>query len=469
MKNISFLRDLKIKENFGNNNHFYLLLVCLIGLYLIELFVFWPGVIRPDSLMQLQQAQTGVFSDHHPPIMALYWGLLNCIYPGPGLLFLTHLSLLFGAALLFATSFKNSRWCYFFLCILIWPQISFYSSFVLKDVGFTFSFLFSSSILTFYAIHKKKLPIIWAVFIGVLLFYGTAVKFQAAFILPCLTLWLAYSLNNYRFSFKVFLQGALLFCLLFSSVQFFNNSMTQKKDYSWQLVKLYDLAGISLQKNEDLFPEFVKNKPLFSMEALTKKFNSERVDELVFDPNPLLIKGKTDEQRDALWNAWFEAIQKYPGAYFSHRWALFQNLIQKSPIKSLSETLSHQEFIPGHVKDILLLCDLYGLITFFKAITSFASYFPLMILYFSLGLVCMRRDPYAIPLVFLNGMGLTLLGTLFVFSMASDVRYIYLTMCCFHFSHPFFFKTLKNFVEKDLALAIRPTFYKLSERLKELH
>jgi hypothetical protein len=159
MQNLFFLRNFKIKENFGNNNQFCLLLVCLIGLYLVELFVFWPGVIRPDSLMQLQQAQTGVFSDHHPPMIVLYWGLLNCVYPGPGLMFLTHLSLLFGAALLFATSFRNSPWCCFFLFILIWPQVSFYSSFILKDVGFTFSFLFSSSILTFYATHKNKLPI----------------------------------------------------------------------------------------------------------------------------------------------------------------------------------------------------------------------------------------------------------------------------------------------------------------------
>src|SRR5207253_5889655 len=85
------------------NNPFYFFLFCCALLYFFELFLFWPGVIRPDSLAQLQQAQTGIFSDHHPPVMALYWGVLNFIWPGPGLLFLTHLSLLFGAAVCFAS------------------------------------------------------------------------------------------------------------------------------------------------------------------------------------------------------------------------------------------------------------------------------------------------------------------------------------------------------------------------------
>ncbi len=449
MNNLSFLTHLKTNGPLGSKDQFHVFLIFFIAIYVVELFVFWPGVIRPDSLTQLQQAQTGVFSDHHPPIMALYWGFLNSIYPGPGLMFLTHMSLLFGATLLFASFFKDSRWCWFYLFIPIWPQISFYSSFVLKDVGFTFSFLFVCSILTFYSLHQKKLPIRLALPICGLLFYGTAVKFQAAFVLPCLSLWLAYSLNAYRFSFTVLFQSLLFFCLLLGSVQFFNHHMTHKKDHSWQFVKLYDLAGISLKKNEDLFPDFVKNKPFFSMTALARKFNSQRVDELVFDAEPLLIKGKTEQQRNSLWYTWLEAIQNYPGSYFLHRWELFQHLLRKSPIKSMSEIASHQEFIPSLIRDILLRCEAHGLTVFFKTITSFGFYLPFMMLYLVLGLVCIKRDPYAIPLVFLNSTGLTLLLVLFVFSMASDVRYIYLTMCCFHFSHPFFFKTFKNFIEKD--------------------
>ncbi len=444
MKSLSFLRNLGRFKSLGNRNQVTPFIFCLVALYLIELFIFWPGIIRPDSLLQLQQAHTGIFSDHHPPIMGFYWYFLSFIYPGPGLLFLTHLTLLFGAALIFAFAFQDSRLSWFYLIILIWPQIVSYSAFVLKDIGFTFTFLFVASILSFYSLQRKKLPIMLVFIICILLFYGTAVKFQAAFILPFMSLWLAYCLNSYHVSLKVFFNGMVLFCLLFSSVQLFNHCMTQKKDYSWQLVKLYYLAGISLREDKEIFPDFVKNEPFYSMEALAKTYNTQRVDELVFDTNPLLIKGRTHEQRNALWYMWFQTVQKYPESYLSHRWAIFQNLIHKSPIKSISEIASHQEFIPALIKDILLVYDSYGLTAFLKAITTFKFYLPLMLLYLVLGFVCIRRDPYAIPLVFLNLMGLTLLGVLFVFSMASDVRYIYLTMCCFHFSHPFFFKVFKG-------------------------
>jgi hypothetical protein len=63
-------------------------------------FAYYPGLVVSDSSDQFHQAQTFVFSDWHPAIMAFIWSLTNRIIPGPEGFFLLELALYWGGFLL---------------------------------------------------------------------------------------------------------------------------------------------------------------------------------------------------------------------------------------------------------------------------------------------------------------------------------------------------------------------------------
>ena len=428
-----------------NNKTIYGWMAVMTLVFLVEALTWWPGILRSDSLTQFSQAQTGFLSDHHPPIMAFLWHYLNFIYPGSGSLLIFNLCLFCGSIFVFGCCVPNV-WKLFFVGIPFFPPVFSYSGFILKDVGFTFSYLLIISILTFYTVQQKKIG--WGVIslIIPILFYGTAVKYQAVFLLPFITLWMGVSIEAYQWSRKALFYGLGGAGFMFALTACFN-SYTAQKDYAWQYVKLYDLAAISLITHQDLLPDFTK-KPNFSMEKLSKDFNSFRVDELVFESDSILAKGKTEEERTALWHTWFHEVTHYPQAYLSHRWLLMKNLLSLSPIKPFNQIKSHTENVSPFIKKILMELENIGLIKFAQKATSLYPYIPLMIFYIFVGLFFNFRkySVYAFPLAMSNIIGLALVGVLFIFSMAAEARYVYLSVCCLHLSHLFAFLCFRDFL-----------------------
>ena len=67
-----------------------------------------PGIYSPDSLGQLLEAQRGVYSDGHPPLMAGLWSLLLRVSGTAASLYWLHLGLLSSAFGLFALAFRRS-------------------------------------------------------------------------------------------------------------------------------------------------------------------------------------------------------------------------------------------------------------------------------------------------------------------------------------------------------------------------
>jgi len=368
---------------------------------------------------------------------------------------LTHLGLLFSAAFWLSRCFKGmGRW--FFIGVLFFPPIFSHSGFIVKDVSFTLSYLFCISLLTFYTIQKKPLTISALISIFLILFYGTAVKYQAIFLLPLLSFWIAYCMNPLSTCLKIFIKGMGIWGFLWGAIILFNAWAVPQKDHAWQYVKLYDLAAISLETGEDLIPAYSKSLH-FSKEALTINFNPVRVDELVFPQNALLVKGKNDEERNHLWHTWFDSVLKHPKAYLKHRYRLSKNLLTLSPIKSFHKIQSNQEAVSGPIKKMLYLLEDLGIMEFLQLITSFYIYIPCVFLYMGLGWFAYRRTrtPYGISLFMMNSLALCPILVLFVFSMASDApRYLYISACCFHLSHPFMLMCWKS-LRKSNTLRVK--------------
>ncbi len=403
----------------------------LITLGLVHGSLLWPGILTPDSESQYAQALSGIFNNHHPPLMSFLWRYLDKLYPGPGLLLICHLSLLYGAVYYLIQSLSPFRGKILFLFVPWIPQVLVFSGMIWKDVGFAFSFLWVGSLLAYLTL--KKIPPLkrHVFFILLILFYGTSIKFQAKYCAPIFLAWLAYCLLNYRFRNKTFFPVCLLifipFYTLLGSVDRLLVPETQQT-HSWQYVKIYDLAAISVALNTPLFPSFVKSDH-FSLEALKKSFNTQRVDDLAFGPDPVLRIGRSEAERTVLWDYWFKTITEHPIYYLKHRFSILSyGLIcipaQSEVTKLLETTAPHQ-----------LLYELLKTTCF--VLLSHALTVILATLYCLLAWVTRRMTPAAIPLFCFNSTGLMMVLVLLFFSMAGSPRYTYITVCMTHASHLF--------------------------------
>jgi hypothetical protein len=349
---------------------------------------------------------------------------------------LTHLMLYWGAIYNFIKAFERqtssdkTRYIYLFVALI--PQLLIFHPFILKDIGFAHSYFLVISQLTYYTLQGKK-PSYMALFgTFAVLFYGTAVKFQAVFVLPVVSFWIG-SLFHKDIK-KVIVFGGLIFTVFYLVVSVFNR-YTSSPTHSWQYVKLYDLAGISLSEKKPIFPTFVKNDSGFSMERLKKAYHHKRVDELTFIPSPVLVKAKTNEELGELWLCWFYAVLEYPVSYLTHRFHIFWEQINCSFIKSSIEIQSQKEHISPKLLFVASFLEKWHLLHLAKLLTTFSFFLPFQIVYFLCGFYN-RRIPVGKTIFFMNGAGLLLILSVFFFSMAAEARYIYLTIGCFHFSHP---------------------------------
>jgi hypothetical protein len=428
---------------------------CLLAiLFITNLALFWPGQMTGDSHFQYEQAQTNSYTDWHPPIMAAWWRVLDKIYPGPGLLFVFHLILLYAATLLFMASVPSShRW--FMLMLPLMPPIPLYSSMIWKDVGFALAYLFAAALLMYLCMQRKKITYMHAIFLALALFYGTAAKFQAQYIVPIFIFGIATCLTNFRITKKTWLYTLAFSAILYFSLNLFNNYFVPEecKTHAWQQVKLYDLAGISLAHHGMLFPDFVKNNPFFSEQAVRERFNYERVDDLTgFDKSPLR-GGITEQERQELYRYWCTTVMTYPLDYLRHRAIIWFHLITHVPLERLDQLdfssyqglgwfcdlqknaqQDHQIFQLGNLKNLICIAALKFL-KLARYLFCMLLWLPLLIFYFLLSIKNFGKNSAALPLFVMTGLGLGLLGVLFFMSMATNYRYIYCAFCMLHASH----------------------------------
>jgi hypothetical protein len=97
-----------------------------------------PGHLSYDSVVQLLEGRTGVYSTWHPPVMSWLLGLGDAILPGTGLFVAFDVALVFGALLSLLRLGLKATWAaaaVAALCVFS-PQFLIYQGIVWKDVLF---------------------------------------------------------------------------------------------------------------------------------------------------------------------------------------------------------------------------------------------------------------------------------------------------------------------------------------------
>lgn len=417
-------------------------------LFIINLIGLWPGQMTGDSQTQYKGCLAGDYGYHHPPIMGVVWRQLHRIMPGSGLMFLFHLLMLYLAAGVLFTLFYPSRISFLYLFLPLFPHIALYSSLIWKDVGLGLSYLLAGSLLSYCAL-KKWGNWYWYSVIIAALFYGSLVKFQARYVAPLLIAWFVGILFKNRFLTQNYWITFFGCCLLLYSAQYSFNRFwigEVKENHTWQHVKLYDLAGMSVLLDKELFPDFVKQHKRYSWQEVKNRLNYTRVDDLVGLDNPPLDMGKNDEERQQLLQYWIDAIQQYPLLYLKHRFTLWWTMMNNYPLQQLAALdlneygglswLSYYPTIKYYLITILsVLC----------ALLSFKFFLPLLLFYFLLSLLSWYKTDYALPLFFFSAIAISFLGVLFITCMTSTTRYIYLVYCMFHACHGFAYKIIRGY------------------------
>lgn len=420
-------------------------------------FLFWPGYMSSDSIVQFSAGLAGQYSDHHPPMMSFMWRLLGIISSEPYPYLLFHLSLLLCAIIIFQ-SLTSSVWL---RCVIagipLMPSIAAYSGALWKDVGIAYSFLLAGAILARAHVRSVKPSILQTLAILLLLMYEVGVKYQGQFVLPVMGLWLGITLTHSGFRLKSWMMGAGATLIVLWAVLSFNQTLVPqaRKQHSWQVVKLYDLAGISLRVGQDWFPAFVTVHDGFSLDRVRGIYSPRRVDELIQDwyasaPIPL---GQTEEERTAVWDAWVKAVCHNPGAYLAHRFSVWKYMISQSPLKPV-EQLESFDTIPKRIQVFLKRGGGHAIFTLMRVLSQFSVMLPVLLFYVIWGACLYRRqNVYGFVLLMMNLAALALLSCLFIFSMAADLRYIYLSSCFVGFSHPIAFMALREAQRKRKILS----------------
>ena len=415
--------------------HFAIFLVLLCWCILF----FFPGGMSWDSMRQLEEARAGVFSDAHPPTMAVLWRYLDMLTPGPfGMLLLHCLWLLGGLTAIFYLTGQRRPWSNIVLIavVALWPATFFMIGIVWKDVAMASAYLLS--IALFLSYEKTEERALRALLLGlclVALFYGMSTRHNAAAAVMPLLAFYSYRLlpgpSPHRRAWLAALLGVTCGVLSFGLVQLVNNRLVNTKTNLWQVSVIYDIAGISHLERVNLFPA-----------QLYPEVDLQMVDQF-YTPRSVAIlwrfskgiKPLTDDgDLKTLKRTWVRLVLAHPRAYLEHRWAVFKELIGYT-LKAPSGAVLQEHLICYRLE---LKCSQSPMAS--NAVDSFFRFSETSLLYRPFAyvivsvvlLVALMRfgiDNRALAIALLSSGLLHMLGLFFV-TGAPDYRYSHWMILC---------------------------------------
>lgn len=322
-------------DNLKNKNYFgYVLCFLFFGLVIAS---FYPGMMSPDSITNLTDGRRNIYFDLNSPMMSFVWGKLDKIVEGPALMFIFQ-NLLFwsGCAIFWQTAKERSfKLGLFLILFALMPQVLSQLTTVWKDVAMGASLFLAVALMY----HAKVFNAKWSLLLSpIFLFYGYAARLNALPAILPLAIWSGFIFCRIFEIGKSKLTSAFIgigyFVVLSATVYLAIYSLTDWKTiYPFQQNYLYDLAAISKEKNENLFPEYIRKQENFSFELVKSRYNERSVNDLIFDDVPnngdkAVLKFTTEpEQIAELKQKWRTSVFENPASYLKHRTIVFMQFV----------------------------------------------------------------------------------------------------------------------------------------------
>ena len=226
-------------------------LIPVVGFLLCAL-AFYPGIMTPDTLDQLAQANAQAFNDWHPPMMAWLWSGLNRVFPAAsGFLFFDLFLLWFG---LYRISRSiDPRYAPYVYLLGFLPFVINISGVIWKDVATAYALLWASIALL--QPPSRGRFVLFSLFI----FVAIGVRYNSLFsCLPLIVAFFRQQLGNRPVSCKwarVLALSVVFFVAQLTCLNLFNYHFLNTSKATPQIVIMVDdLAYMSTQLGHSLVP-----------------------------------------------------------------------------------------------------------------------------------------------------------------------------------------------------------------------
>ena len=411
-----------------------------------------PGIYSPDSLGQLLQAQQGVYSDGHPPLMAGLWSLLLRVSGTAASLYWLHLGLLSSAFGLFALAFRRSGLpgaAWLLLSAACSPAILNFIGVLWKDVGLAVSLAFCFACIALSRATRAG-QITTLLIVLVVSFYAVGIRYNAApALLPLLWLLLLpfFGRPGWRRSVGVATLAIAGTALLLVGGRLVTYQLLDaKRIHLEQAIELYDLAGISVISGADVIPDEAKSTN-FSSQALRAAYSPNSSNSLIFRSDPAILPPlqltENPQYLTIFHHAWERAIVNNPWAYLSHRGAVFASLLGSFfatvDYRQQSATFEAGVVVLGDpaVKSIDVGRPMFGQRIAASLLMAFINWavvrtyllfgwpWLLVLVVTFVAAIVARKRPMAELAIGLSASGLLYLSPYFLVAPGSDFRYLY--------------------------------------------
>jgi hypothetical protein len=335
-----------------------LALMCSSGFFL-SILINRPGFMSNDSAEQILQGRAGVYSDWHPPIMALLWHYVDQIIPGPlGMLLLQTALIWLGTLVVTLYWFAPVQGRLLSLLpalIVLYPPIFGISGAVWKDI-FMWAFLMlalgiAGSIDTQPA-PPHRFNYAKCVVAGGLVFIAVLFRSNAVFAaVPIMSLCIARCfgpcLSHRRLMISVVL-GTFACLVLVSLSGTVNRSIARCRTNPWASIAVFDIAGTiqhtakldSRQMLYERIPARIRGNG--SLDRLLDLYNSGYWYGMFLNEKPALFFARssqppcariewdfdlTESEKTSLTQLWESAVTGHPLAWLSHRLSVFRHVV----------------------------------------------------------------------------------------------------------------------------------------------
>lgn len=300
----------------------------LVAGWVLAFLYAYPGYMSTDSIDQLQQARSGVYTDWHPPVMALLWGVLDRFVSGPVLMLVLQLTLfLAGTFRLLERVLPPRAAASVTVAVLLFPPVLTTMAVIWKDSQMA-GFLVAGTAAALSP--RRGWKITGWLFLGV----AAALRHNAPAALVPLTIYLVFVTSQRPRWARVAIGAAASIGLLVGASGV-NKVLTDKREYPWYAsLALLDIVGTVRYmppRSDEEMRHLLRDTPLVVEEDIyghIRRSYTPRTwwwyshgDGRIWDPPA------SKKQRLAIRRAWTELVTEHPGAYWNHRRRAFNEVI----------------------------------------------------------------------------------------------------------------------------------------------
>lgn len=401
----------------------------------VSVLAFYPGVMSFDSIVQYEQARSGVFRDWHPPAMAALWSVLNRVHDGPELMFLLQLTLLWGGLCGVAIGLVRSgrAWGAAFPLIGLAPFVFDLVGVIWKDVVLAASWIFAAGVLFAVRAKDERTPRWLVACLGLSLLYGALVRANSVFAIAPLALYLVGGrVFGRALAPQIIACVAAPLAILGATAIVSGPMLHAAREHPLHSLILFDLVGITRNGPDDVIPG---QWSAADRARIAGCYQPDKWDHL----GDGVCAGVVETlQHQHVWGGgelrtlWVKAALTHPIAYLRHRLAFTNEMLRwRGPFDDRSVFYDSERTTPAAWRH-----EHNGLFQAAKASAMALRHTPLFRAYFWLVLsacVC-ALAAFAVDsaakrfAAALGASGFIYLVTFIPFGVAADFRYAYWTI-----------------------------------------